>query len=148
MSVRACVSSGGGTRLVRMLLLVALLSAWAVGGAPATPKMSVTTVDRVQRCTAAWTGERLPDGRPKVPDDILRRMRNVSIEEAWGILRNEGYRSQFEGGWQILHPDVPVVGRALTAQYMPARPDLKKLLDEGGKADGRIGPSNSWPIEM
>ena len=97
---------------------------------------------------AAWTGERLPDGRPKVPDDILQRMKNVSIEEAWAVLRNEGYRNQFEGGWQILHQDVPVVGRALTAQYMPTRPDVKKMIDDGGKAEGRIGSSNSWPIDM
>jgi 4-hydroxy-4-methyl-2-oxoglutarate aldolase len=148
MRVRTEMSSWRGGSLVRVVMLVALLAALAVGGAPATPKMSVTTVDRVQLCTAAWTGERLADGRPKVPDDILRRMRNVSIEEAWAIIGNEGYRCQFEGNWQILHQDVPVVGRALTAQYMPARPDLKKLLDEGGKADGRIGPSNSWPIDM
>ncbi|MCU0914292.1 MAG: RraA family protein [Planctomycetes bacterium] len=133
---------------VRVALLVALLSALAVGGAPGTPKLSVTTVDQVQLVTSAWAGERLPDGRPRVPDDILRRMKNVSLEEAWAIIRNEGYRCQFEGGWQILHQDVPVVGRALTAQYMPARPDLKKLLDDTGKAEGRVGSSNSWPIDM
>jgi regulator of RNase E activity RraA len=75
-------------------------------------------------------------------------MKNVSIEEAWAIIRNEGYRNQFEGGWQILHQDVPVVGRALTAQYMPARPDVKKMIDDQGKAEGRIGSSNSWPIDM
>jgi regulator of RNase E activity RraA len=75
-------------------------------------------------------------------------MKNISIEDAWAVLRNEGYRNQFEGGWQILHQDVPVVGRALTAQYMPTRPDVKKMIDDGGKAEGRIGGSNSWPIDM
>jgi 4-hydroxy-4-methyl-2-oxoglutarate aldolase len=148
MSMRACVASAGGGNLVRAAILMALLSALALGGATGTPLLSVTTVDRVQTCTSAWTGERLADGRPRVPDDILRRMKNISIEEAWATLRNEGYRNQFEGGWQILRQDVPVVGRALTAQYMPARPDLKKLIDAGGKADGRIGGSNSWPIDM
>jgi 4-hydroxy-4-methyl-2-oxoglutarate aldolase len=148
MSMRACVASAGGGNLVRAAILMALLSALALGGATGTPPLRVTTVDRVQTCTSAWTGERLADGRPRVPDDVLRRMKNVSIEEAWATLRNEGYRSQFEGGWQILHQDVPVVGRALTAQYMPARPDLKKMIDAGGKADGRIGGSNSWPIDM
>jgi regulator of RNase E activity RraA len=134
--------------VVRAVVLVALLSALALGGAPTAPKMSVAAADRVQLYTAAWTGERLPDGRPKVPDNILLRMKNISIEDAWGVLRNEGYRNQFEGGWQILHQDVPVVGRALTAQYMPTRPDVKKMIDDGGKAEGRIGGSNSWPIDM
>ena len=64
------------------------------------------------------------------------------------MLRNAGYRNQFDSGWQMIHRDVPVVGRALTAQYMPSRPDVKKMIDEGGKAEGRIGASNSWPIDM
>jgi len=148
MSVQPCVSKTGRRRLVRVALLMVLLSTLVLGGASTTPRMSVAAVDRVQTCTSAWTGERLTDGRPKVPDDILRRMRNVSIEEAWSILRNEGYRNQFEGGWQMIHQDVPVVGRALTAQYMPTRPDVKKMIDDTGKAEGRVGASNSWPIDM
>ena len=148
MSGSACVSRVGRRNMVRVAILVAFLSALAVGGAPATPKMSVAATERVQFYTSVWTGERLPDGRPKVPDNILQRMKNISIEDAWAVLRNEGYRNQFEGGWQILHQDVPVVGRALTAQYMPARPDVKKMIDDGGKAEGRIGGSNSWPIDM
>jgi 4-hydroxy-4-methyl-2-oxoglutarate aldolase len=148
MNGSACVWRAGRRTWVRAVLLAVLLSALAIGGAPATPKISLATVDRVQLYTSAWTGERLPDGRPKVSDSILRRMENISIEDAWGVLRNEGYRNQFEGGWQMLHQDVPVVGRALTAQYMPARPDIKKMIDDGGKAEGRIGGSNSWPIDM
>jgi len=148
MNGSACVLRAVRRNWVRAAILVALLSALAVGGAPATLKMSVAAVDRVQFYTSSWTGERTPDGRPKVSDDILRRMKNISIEDAWGVLRNEGYRNQFEGGWQILHQDVPIVGRALTAQYMPTRPDVKKMVDEGGKAEGRIGGSNSWPIDM
>ena len=148
MNGSACVSRAGRRIMVRVAILVALLSGLAVGGAPGTPKMSVAATERVQFYTSAWTGERLPDGRPKVPDNILQRMKNISIEDAWAVLRNEGYRNQFEGGWQILHQDVPVVGRALTAQYMPTRPDVKKMIDDGGKAEGRIGGSNSWPIDM
>ena len=148
MNGSACVSRTGRRNMVRVAILVAFLSALAVGGAPATPKMSVAATERVQFYTSVWTGERLPDGRPKVPDNILQRMKNISIEDAWAVLRNEGYRNQFEGGWQILHQDVPVVGRALTAQYMPTRPDVKKMIDDGGKAEGRIGGSNSWPIDM
>ena len=35
------------------------------------------------RLTPEWKGERLPDGRPKVSRDILRRMRSITFEEAW-----------------------------------------------------------------
>src|SRR5438105_2428683 len=97
--------------------------------------------------TAEWKGERFPDGRPKVPDEILARMRKVSIEEAWGVLRSHGYHSQFEGDWKTIHRDVPVVGRALTAQYLPARPELAARILSRGHQEGRVGPMNSWPID-
>ncbi len=97
--------------------------------------------------TSQWEGERFEDGRPKVADDIVQRMESVTIEEAWGVLRNEGYHNQFEGGWELLHSDVPVIGRALTAQYMPNRPDVSDQIKKKGKADGEIGSPNSWPID-
>lgn len=98
--------------------------------------------------TPEWQGERFEDGRPKVADDILERMKSVAIEEAWGVLRNEGYHNQFEGGWQPLHDDVPVVGRALTVQYMPNRPDVSEQIKKKGAEEGQIGNTNSWPIDM
>ena len=114
----------------------------------AKPVVKTACESRVLFYTSQWQGPRLADGRPKVSDDILARMRKVSIEEAWSILKNEGYVNQFEGNWQMIHCDVPIVGRALTAQYMPARPDIKKSIDDQGRAEGRIGASNSWPIDM
>ena len=98
--------------------------------------------------TASWEGERFPDGRPKVPDDVLERMHRVTIEEAWGVLRNEGFHNQFEGDWQPIHQEVAVVGRALTAQYMPNRPDVATQIKKKGEKEGRIGNTNSWPIDM
>lgn len=98
--------------------------------------------------TSKWEGERFPDGRPKVPDDILERMKQVSIEEAWGVLRGEGYHNQFEGEWHMLHDDQPIVGRALTVQYMPNRPDVNDEVKAKGQRNGRIGNTNSWPIDM
>src|SRR5262245_23826036 len=98
--------------------------------------------------TSQWKGDRYPDGRPKVHDDLLRRMQSVSIEEAWEVLRVRGYENQFAGGWQMLRPDQPFVGRALTAAYLPARPDLVERITRTGKEEGRIGPTNSWPIDM
>lgn len=99
--------------------------------------------------TPEWDGDRFEDGRPKVPSDILERMEHVTIEEAWGIMRGEGYYNQFEGGhWEILHPEEPIVGRALTAAYMPTRPAIEKHIIEKGGVEGRSGPMNTWPIDM
>jgi len=98
--------------------------------------------------TSEWKGERYADGRPKVPDELLKRMKSVSTEEAWDVLRQHGYENQFAGGWQMLRPEQPFVGRALTAAYLPSRPDLVERVMRTGKEEGRIGPSNSWPIDM
>lgn len=98
--------------------------------------------------TSQWQGERLPDGRPKVPDNILERMKDVSLENAWSVVRGAGYNNQFAGEWQIIHPDQVMVGRALTAQYMPKRPDVEDKLIATGKKEGRVGGTNSWPIDM
>jgi 4-hydroxy-4-methyl-2-oxoglutarate aldolase len=97
--------------------------------------------------TQEWEGERFDDGRPKVSDEILERIRKVSIEEAWGVLRSKGYHNQFEGNWEILHEEVPVVGRVLTASYMPKRPEVMERLTAKGHEMGRVGAMNSWPID-
>lgn len=112
--------------------------------------LDAQTISRDQMIflTSEWQGERFDDGRPKVADDILERFKTVTIEEAWSVLRNEGYHNQFEGGWKPLHDDVTVVGRALTAQYMPNRPDVSDQIKKKGEKDGRIGSPNSWPIDM
>ncbi|MCK5105493.1 MAG: RraA family protein, partial [Cyclobacteriaceae bacterium] len=109
---------------------------------------SVISDEMMKFYTLEWKGERTEDGRPKVSDELLKRLKNNSIEEAWGVLRGEGFNNQFERGWKMLHEDEAFVGRALTAQYIPLRPDVnKRILDEGHK-NGRIGASNSWPIDM
>lgn len=97
--------------------------------------------------TQEWKGERFEDGRPKVPGEILERLKKVSIEEAWGVLRSKGYINQFEGDWVIIYEDEPVVGRALTARYMPKRPEIMDRLTEKGHELGRLGAMNSWPID-
>ncbi len=83
--------------------------------------------------TSQWEGERYDDGRPKVSDRLLERAKDISIEEAWGVLRNEGYENQFEGNWKMIHDDVAIVGRALTAQYMPTRPDVAEAIKKQAK---------------
>jgi 4-hydroxy-4-methyl-2-oxoglutarate aldolase len=104
----------------------------------------------IKALTAEWKGERFPDGRPKVSDAILERLKHISIEEAWGVLRNKGFQNQFEGDWTIIHPEEAMTGRVVTAQYMPLRPDLEKQVKEQGKLEERAqkGGTNSWPIDI
>lgn len=98
--------------------------------------------------TAAWTGDRFADGRPKVSDQLVERAKKIGIEEAWQILQNEGYKNQYEGNWKMVHDDVPVVGRVVTARYIPSRPDLEAQIKARGKEQGRKGNTNAWPIEV
>lgn len=97
--------------------------------------------------TPEWKGERFPDGRPKVPDRILERMRSVSVEEAWAVMKNAGYGYQVAEDWKLINPDSVLVGRAVTATFMPARPDVWKAIDTVGKAKGKRG-QNSWPVDI
>jgi 4-hydroxy-4-methyl-2-oxoglutarate aldolase len=109
-----------------------------------------STPEYIKALTSEWKGERFADGRPKVSDAILARLKNISIEEAWGVLRNKGYLNQFEGEWQVIWSDSAMTGRVVTAQYMPLRPDLQNQVKEQGKVEGRAqkGGTNSWPIDI
>ncbi len=91
--------------------------------------------------------DRYPDGRPKVPDDIINRMCKVTSEEAWGVLHSNDYKNQFEGNWHNLHPDRILVGRAVTCRFVPTRPDLNEVVQEVGAKESRIGGQNSWAID-
>jgi regulator of RNase E activity RraA len=106
------------------------------------------TSEQIKAITPDWTGERTSDGRPKVADKFFERLKKIHLEEAWGVLRNKGFQNQFEGDWMVLHPDSAMVGRVVTAQYLPLRPDYDKVIKEKGKAENRIGGTNSWPIDV
>ncbi len=108
--------------------------------------------------TPDWKGERFPDGRPKVSDDILKRMKPVTIEEAWAIISGAGYKYQIADGWgQIINPDSVLVGRAYTTTFMPGRPDVWRAIDSMGKKDSVINSEgkkvarraqNVWAVEQ
>ncbi|HVT94681.1 MAG TPA: hypothetical protein VHD76_17670 [Bryobacteraceae bacterium] len=100
--------------------------------------------------TRAWTGERFADGRPKVPDEVLERLKHTTAEEAWDTLGEHHFRLQFEGGWKTINvkPGERLVGRAVTAQFMPYRPDLNAVVNAHGRQDKRTGGGqNSWVID-
>jgi len=124
-----------------LLFATVRLEAQRVGSSP----------EYIRALTPGWKGERSADGRPKVSDNMLQRLKNISLEEAWGILRNHGYQNQYEGEWHVIHPDSgAMTGRVVTAQYMPSRPDLINVVKEQGKVEGRNpqGGTNSWPIDV
>ena len=111
--------------------------------APAQVKQSR---DQILFYTSQFKGERFADGRPKVSDDLLKRVVDVSIEDLWDYLRDKGYNCQFDTGFQMLHPEKPFAGRALTTQYMPLRRDMYDAIAAEGKREGRVSGNNSWPI--
>ncbi len=99
--------------------------------------------------TPEWKGERFADGRPKVPDAILKRMKLVTLEEAWAVLKGDNYKHQYDDGWQMINPDSVLVGRAVTATFMPGRPDIHRAIDDRGHTkDGRIKSQNAWTVAL
>jgi 4-hydroxy-4-methyl-2-oxoglutarate aldolase len=106
------------------------------------------TRDEMLDYTREWTGERFDDGRPRISDALIARARAVSVTGAWGVLRGEGYHHQYEGGWMCTHPGEVLAGRALTAMYMPRRPNMRAVMEEHGAKAGCIGDQISWPIDM
>src|SRR5690606_5726512 len=140
--IRSTAAACFGSIPVAALLFIVALSA------PAGAQEVQLSKEELIALTPEWKGERSADGRPKRPDDILERMKLVTLEEAWAVLRNNNYEHQYDGGWQLLNPDGVLVGRALTAVFMPGRPDVHRAIQAYGLANGRRGGQNPWPVEM
>ena len=129
---------------IKNLLFVLMMVAFCK---PVQAQQVQISKEQLIALTPLWTGERFPDGRPKVPDDILKRMKSVSVEEAWAVLKNAGYGYQVAEDWQVINPDSVLVGRAITATFMPARPDVWKAIDSAGKKEGKRG-QNTWAVDL
>jgi regulator of RNase E activity RraA len=108
----------------------------------------VLTKEQLVEYTPDWKGERFADGRPKVPDTILDRMKSVTLEEAWAVVTGAGFSHQFEDNWVSIHPGQVLVGRALTSQWLPGRPDILRVIEDKGRQQGRVGGTNAWPVDM
>ena len=110
--------------------------------------MKYDNKEDILQMTAKWEGDRFENGRPKVPDDIIKRMKHVALEEAWGVCWGNGYKYQFQDEWKVIPEGEVLVGRAVTGVMVPQRPDLHEtLLEYGQKEEGRAGFFNSWVIE-
>jgi len=92
--------------------------------------------------------ERLPDGRPKVPEDLIERARELSSEEVWAVLEDKGFNNQYADGFQILHPGKTMVGRAFTVQFMPLRADVDDVAQAKAKERGGKRLMNQTAIDM
>jgi regulator of RNase E activity RraA len=98
--------------------------------------------------TAPNPFDRLPDGRPKVPDDLIARARELSSEEVWAVLQEKGFNNQYADGFQVLHPGKPMVGRAFTVQFMPLRSDVENVAKAKAKQHGLSKLTNQTAIDM
>ena len=125
----------------------------AVSMAIAAPMIShaqifTLTKDQMIEYTAQNPFDRFPDGRPKIPDGVIERAKGLSAEEVWAILPNKGFRNQYADGFQVLHPNKRLVGRAFTLQFMPLRPDVDSVIQSKSQAAGLGRMYNQTAIDM
>lgn len=110
--------------------------------------------DDIIALTPQWTGERFPDGRPRVPDKYLESLRSMTLEEIWKPIFLQGYENQFIA-MKSLHPEFlpdgslhsKLVGRAVTAAYGPTRPDYYAASMAQAASEGRTGTPNQWVVD-
>ena len=129
------------SKFVILLLLVSIIHCKSLLFAQSISKEELIFL------TSEWKGERFPDGRPKISDSLLERAKHIMVDDAWTVLKNAGYLNQFEGGWKTVN-DLTMTGRAVTAMYLPSRPDVEKNIKTRGAEQGRKGNTNSWPIDI
>src|SRR5438128_5230685 len=98
--------------------------------------------------TPDWHGDGFADGRPRVPESVLVRLRDVTADEAWEILEEAGYVNQVESGWKVINPGQRLVGRVVTAVFLPHRSDVDSVIQTNGKKEARVGGENSWVIDI
>ena len=99
--------------------------------------------------TADSPFDRFPDGRPRVPDSLIERARDLSSEEVWsGLEDHKGFRNQYADGFQVLQPGKTMVGRAFTVQFMPLRADVKEIAIKKAKERGLEDLMNQTAIDM
>jgi 4-hydroxy-4-methyl-2-oxoglutarate aldolase len=140
---------------------------WLACGAFGAHAQWMLTKEQMIAYTAKNPYERFPDGRPKVPDNLLEKVKGLVIEEAWGAVRSgcgggggrgrgnaaadSGpgcYPNQFAGDWKILNPGKKLVGRAFTVQFMPVRPDVADAMQAEAEKKGLGRLRNQTVIDM
>jgi 4-hydroxy-4-methyl-2-oxoglutarate aldolase len=113
-----------------------VLAAALLAGLPLQAQVFMFDRDQMVRYTANNPFGRSEDGRPKVPDELLARLKELTVEDIFSVLPGKRFANQYEGNWRILHPGRKLVGRAVTVQFMPTRPDVAELAEQEAKAKG------------
>lgn len=134
-----------GVRLARFFLfalLAAFFSSISLAQLISFPKPELIDY------TAGNPFDRLPDGRPKVPDNLIERAKGLSSEEVWAVLQARGYNNQYADGFRVLHPGKTMVGRAFTVQFMPLREDVNHVAQAKAKQAGMKHLYNQTAIDM
>lgn len=110
--------------------------------------MRFNVKEEIIAVTGQWKGPRMEDGRPYVADHYLEALRHMTLEEVWKPIFVKGYESQFEGRLKTLHNDGrKLIGRAVTCEFCPSRPDLHETAQAAGLEEGRKGNYNQWVID-
>jgi 4-hydroxy-4-methyl-2-oxoglutarate aldolase len=135
------------TKMKPLCAAIILLDLFALA-IPGYAQLDLFSTQQRIEFTPDWHGDRFPDGRPNVPDSVLVRLKDVTADEAWDVLEDAQYRNQFEGGWKVINPGPRLVGRVVTAVFMPRRPDVDSVIQANGKKESRIGDENSWIIDI
>jgi hypothetical protein len=111
--------------------------------APSHAQIFKFTREEMIKYTANNPFERFEDGRPKAPDALLEKVKDLSAEEVLAVLPGAKFPNQYEGNWQIMHPEKKLIGRAVTVQFMPYRPDLMEVTEADAKARGSAARPNT-----
>ncbi|HEV2246265.1 MAG TPA: RraA family protein [Terriglobia bacterium] len=135
-------------RYVRIFFGIVLVLSSSIFVIPVYGQLGMFSKQQLVEFTPDWHGSRFADGRPDVPDSMLQRLQDVTAEQAWEVLQRAGYHNQFESGWTVVNPQKQrLVGRVVTAVFMPFRPDLDSVIRANGKKEGEsVQGENSWII--
>lgn len=133
---------------VRSMAAAIVCGGLVMGGSMADAQLFTLTKDQLVELTAQNPFERFADGRPKVPDALIARARELSSEDIFSVLPGKNFRSQYADGFRVLHPGTKLVGRAFTVQFMPTRPDVESVLADRAARAGIGRLSNQAAIDM
>ena len=125
--------------------LVVMLAFLAV---PLWAQMEGFSRQQIIKYTPKNRFSRFADGRPKIPDALIGRLRRASSEMLWKPLWDRDYRFQWEGQWKINRPEIKLIGRAFTAEYMPVRPDVNEVIETDAARQGLSDRTHTRVIGM
>jgi 4-hydroxy-4-methyl-2-oxoglutarate aldolase len=140
-------SCSRSARSVLLPIFLALSSALLLPSVAPAQMLTFSKQDLIDY-TSANPFDRFPDGRPKVPDNLLERARDLSAEDIWATLQEKGYNNQFADGFIVLKPGKTMVGRVFTVQFMPVRADLQDIAEKKAKEHGIPRLMNQTAIDM